>query len=147
MLFMTSMYLSSSCCGWLYYDAGRLSMPAQQLVSSAIRIDFNPAGETQSARHIHARRPRIWQPFPNYAKVWTAPAEPLGLAPTGSCRALLPLPVRRSAPRPSLPPSSWQVTVQPFGSKEVHRFTGPHFTGMRLVLSMARKHGQTTNGP
>ncbi len=85
--------------------------------------------------YISASQPRIWQPFPNYTKVWTAPAEPLGLAPTDSWRAGLPLPC--SAPRPSLPPSSWPVTIQPFGNKEVHRFTGSHNPGMRLVLSMA----------
>ena len=101
-------------------------MPAQQLVSSAIRIDFEPCRGNPNPMAYTPPEARMWQPFPNYTKVWTAPTEPLGLAPTESCRALLPLSVSPSSPRPSLPPSSWQVTIQPFGSKEVHRFTGSH---------------------
>src|SRR5438105_9898631 len=112
-------------------------MPALHLVSSAIQINFqNPAGETQSARHIRHQRPVC-----DNISLITPKSEPHRpnpwVIPHGKLPSIAPSSREPSAPRPSLPPSSWQVTVQPFGSKEVHRFTGSHSPGMRLVLSMA----------
>ncbi len=131
---MINHHIVSFHSSWLHYDAGRLSMPAQQLVSSAIRSILHPAGETQTARHIRHPRPVCDNLSLIIPKSETPRPSPWGLAPTTGCRAVLPPVVGPKRPPGHLyhlPVRS--ETNQPFEHKEVHRFTGPHNTGMQLV--------------
>ena len=84
---------------WLHYDAGRLSMPAQQLISSAIRIDCTPCrGNPNHMAHTPPEA-HMRQPFPSYPKVQDAPTEPLGLCPHDGLPSRAPSRCEPSAPQ------------------------------------------------
>src|SRR5207247_1309078 len=91
-------HIASLHFSWLYYDAGRLSMPAQQLVSSVIRIDCTPCRGNPDARHIRHPRPVCDNLFLIIPKSETPRSSPWGLAPPTGCRTVLPPVVRPKRP-------------------------------------------------
>src|SRR5438132_14355881 len=85
-------------------------MPAQQLVSSVIRIDCTLCrGKPDRTAHTPPKA-RMRQPFPNYPKVRDAPTEPLGLCPHDG------LPSRSPSRRELSVPQAISTTFQ-FGQK------------------------------